>query len=81
MIRFLVGGVFRILIWFFAFYLVMHLVRGIIHAIFPRTTQTPGPPTTPPPTGESGVGGRQVAPPARYTDVQDAKFSDLNDQK
>ncbi len=72
MISFLIGGMLRLLLWFFAFYLVATAIRAIAQALFPPMRKNRA-------ARESdGVPkGSPVSQPESYGDVKDARYSDV----
>lgn len=76
MLRALLGGIIRFLLWFFAFYLVMHAIRAIARAIF-----STGKPDRVGGEKPEAVQGRPSVKPSDYSDVRDASFSDLDGKK
>ncbi len=73
MFRALLGSILRVLLWFFAFYLIAHFIRTVARALFGsnRDGQVDGKPRP----GE--VHGADAEPRQSYRDVQDASFQDL----
>jgi flagellar biosynthesis/type III secretory pathway M-ring protein FliF/YscJ len=72
MIRALFSSLIRLLIWFFAFYVVMAIVRSVVRAFSPRPGSSDEPAGT-----DKPVGGRPEGKPVNYGDVKDATFSDV----
>ncbi len=72
MIGILLGGLLRILLWFFAFYLVATAIRAIAQALFPSARDAR------PKREERGVPkGSPANRPEAYRDVKDARYSDV----
>jgi hypothetical protein len=76
MFRALLGGIIRFLLWFFAFYLVMHAIRAIARAFFSsgKSDRVGG-------EKHEAVQGRPSVEPSEYSDVREASFSDLDGKK
>jgi flagellar biosynthesis/type III secretory pathway M-ring protein FliF/YscJ len=74
MIRALFGVIIRFLLWFFAFYLVMHVIRAIARAL-----SSPGEQNRVKGEQPGSVQGRPAAKPADYKDIQDASFSEVDE--
>ncbi len=76
MISFLIGGMLRLLLWFFAFYLVATAIRVIVQSLFPSTRSQR--------RAQSGTGtpeGNAAKKPETYDDVKDARFSDVPSER
>jgi hypothetical protein len=76
MFRALLGGIIRFLLWFFAFYLIMHAIRAIARALF-----SSGKSNRVSSDKNEAVEGRPSVKPSEYSDVREASFSDLDGKK
>jgi len=73
MIRIVLGGLLRLLLWFVAFYLVVTVVRAVIRALFPSSR-----PMRRQDDSSASAQGAPAKRPEEYGDVKDARFSDVS---